>query len=89
VDEQELGQAILSLLEVGQMSAARQLQQKLAPTHVPIELLLVETALVIAEISTSTVLGRLTPSVIPTIVAEHLQSLSLVDDITSASPLEV
>ena len=89
VGEQQLGQAVLSLLEVGQMSAARQLQQKLAPTNVPIELLLVETALVIAELSTPTVKGCITPTMIPSLVVEHLLSSSLVDEIASASPLEV
>jgi len=47
----ELERAVLSLLEVGQIAAAKQLQHKLSPTHVPSELLLIEEALKVAEIS--------------------------------------
>lgn len=89
IGEQELERAVLSLLEVGQVSAARQLQQKLAPIHVPIELILVETALIVAMLSTPTVKGCIAPSTIHPSVIEHLLSSNLVDDISSATPLEV
>lgn len=89
VGEQELERAVLSLLEVGQVSAARQLQQKSAPVHLPIELLLVEAALNVAMLSTPTVKGCITPSSLHPSVIEHLLSSSLVDDISSATPFEV
>ncbi|KAF5727677.1 hypothetical protein HS088_TW22G01373 [Tripterygium wilfordii] len=48
----ELERAILSLLEFGQITAARQLQQKLSPAHVPSEFMLVDVALKLAVLST-------------------------------------
>ncbi|MCO5599510.1 hypothetical protein L7F22_053616 [Adiantum nelumboides] len=89
VGEQELERAVLSLLEVGQVSAARQLQQKLAPVHIPLELLLVETALNVARSSTSSVEGCVDPSSLHPSVHEHLISLSLINEFSSATPFEV
>ncbi|KAL4575265.1 hypothetical protein LXL04_022107 [Taraxacum kok-saghyz] len=48
----ELERAVLSLLEFGQISAARQLQHKLSPLHFPSEFVLVDAALKLAEMST-------------------------------------
>ncbi|KAJ4966442.1 hypothetical protein NE237_018291 [Protea cynaroides] len=48
----ELERAVLSLLEFGQITAAKQLQHKLAPAHVPSEFVLVDAALKLAAIST-------------------------------------
>lgn len=48
----ELERAVLSLLEFGQITAARQLQHKLSPSHFPSEFVLVDAALKLAEIST-------------------------------------
>lgn len=51
VGPEELETAILSLLEFGQVTAARQLQQKLSPDHIPFELVVSDTALKLAAIS--------------------------------------
>lgn len=48
----ELERAVLSLLEFGQITAARQLQHKLSPSHFPSEFTLVDAALKLAAIST-------------------------------------
>ncbi|CAH1417368.1 unnamed protein product [Lactuca virosa] len=48
----ELERAVLSLLEFGQITAARQLQHKLSPSHFPSEFVIVDAALKLAEIST-------------------------------------
>ncbi|KAL8160713.1 hypothetical protein V2J09_002250 [Rumex salicifolius] len=48
----ELERAVLSLLEFGQISAAKQLQHKLSPTNVPLEFKFVDAALKLAELST-------------------------------------
>ncbi|XP_023518582.1 uncharacterized protein LOC111782046 isoform X2 [Cucurbita pepo subsp. pepo] len=49
----EVERAILSLLEFGQITAAKQLQQKLSPEQVPSEFLLVDASFKLAAISTS------------------------------------
>ncbi|XP_056696690.1 uncharacterized protein [Spinacia oleracea] len=48
----ELETAVLSLLEFGQITAAKQLQHKLSSGHVPVELTIVDAALKFAELST-------------------------------------
>ncbi|GAB4847712.1 hypothetical protein Ancab_026774 [Ancistrocladus abbreviatus] len=48
----ELERAVLSLLEFGQITAAKQLQHKLSPGHVPFEFKIVDAALKLAELST-------------------------------------
>lgn len=48
----ELERAVLSLLEFGQISAAKQLQHKLSPRNVPLEFKFVDAALKLAELST-------------------------------------
>lgn len=48
----ELERAVLSLLEFGQIAAAKQLQHKLSPVKVPSEILLVDSALKLAAMST-------------------------------------
>ncbi|KAK8673759.1 hypothetical protein V6N13_112074 [Hibiscus sabdariffa] len=50
----ELERAVLSLLEFGQISAAKQLQQKLSPGQMPSEVILVDAALKLAAMSTPT-----------------------------------
>lgn len=50
----ELERAVLSLLEFGQLTAAKQLQHKLSPTHIPPEFVLVNASLKLASISTPT-----------------------------------
>ncbi|KAL5555832.1 hypothetical protein UlMin_038068 [Ulmus minor] len=48
----ELERAVLSLLEFGQIAAAKQLHNKLSPAQIPSEFILVDTALKLAAIST-------------------------------------
>lgn len=48
----EVDRAVLSLLEFGQITAAKQLQQKLSPGEVPSEFLLVDASFKLAAIST-------------------------------------
>jgi spatacsin len=48
----ELERAVLSLLEFGQITAAKQLQHKLSPAQVPSEFVLVDAALKLAATST-------------------------------------
>ncbi|KAK8653527.1 hypothetical protein V6N13_127522 [Hibiscus sabdariffa] len=50
----ELKRAVLSLLEFGQISAAKQLQQKLSPGQIPSEFILVDAGLRLAAMSTPT-----------------------------------
>lgn len=48
----ELERAVLSLLEFGQITAARQLQHKLSPGQIPYEFVVLDAALKLAAIST-------------------------------------
>ncbi|GAB2283200.1 hypothetical protein Dimus_017727 [Dionaea muscipula] len=48
----ELERAVLSLLDFGQIAAAKQLQHKLSPGNVPPEFIIVDAALKLAELST-------------------------------------
>ncbi|CAK9198622.1 unnamed protein product [Sphagnum troendelagicum] len=89
VGEGEVESAVLALLEVGQVTAAKQLQQKLAPTHVPLELLLVETAHRIAMLSQPTTKGAVVPAFLHPSVLESLASTNLLDDFGSATPMQV
>ncbi|GLJ32063.1 hypothetical protein SUGI_0645700 [Cryptomeria japonica] len=85
----ELERSVLALLEVGQIAAAKQLQQKLSPTHVPSELLLVEEALKVAEISNPNIQGSISLSMAEPSAFALLQSLNLIEDINIATPLQV
>ncbi|KAG0476489.1 hypothetical protein HPP92_013330 [Vanilla planifolia] len=49
----DMERAVLSLLEFGQLTAAKQLQHKLSPEHVPSELAVVDAALKVAALSSS------------------------------------
>ncbi|KAL3688215.1 hypothetical protein R1sor_014524 [Riccia sorocarpa] len=89
VGEREVERAVLALLEVGQVSAAKQLQQKLSPGHVPLELSLIEAALQVAALSTPTKKGAVTTSVIPPTIVEYLQAEKLLEDLASVTPMEV
>lgn len=89
VGEREVERAVLALLEVGQVSAAKQLQQKLSPGHVPLELSLVEAALQVATLSPPTTKGSVTTNVIPSTIVEYLQSEKLLDDLASVTPMQV
>lgn len=89
VGEGEVERAVLALVEVGQVTAARQLQQKLAPGHVPLELLLVEGAQKIATLSLPTAKGSVVPAFLHPTVVECLRSMNLFESFSSVTPMQV
>ncbi|XP_006643839.2 uncharacterized protein LOC102717287 isoform X2 [Oryza brachyantha] len=68
----DMEKAVLSLLEFGQITAAKQLQQKLSPSYVPEELVLVDVALRIANNSSN---GEISLSCFDSEALPTLQSL--------------
>ncbi|KAG0619567.1 hypothetical protein M758_4G148600 [Ceratodon purpureus] len=89
VGEGEVESAVLALVEVGQVTAARQLQQKLAPSHVPLELLLVEAAQKIATLSMPTAKGAVVPAFLHPTVVECLRSGDLLESFATVTPMQV
>lgn len=89
VGEGEVERAVLALVEVGQVPAARQLQLKLAPTHVPLELLLVEAAQKIATLSMPTAKWSAVPAFLHPTVVECLLSTKFFDNYASVTPMQV
>lgn len=89
VGEGEVEGAVLALVEVGQVIAARQLQQKLSPAHIPVELLLVEAAQKVAILSTPMVKGSVPPGFFLPAVEECLQSTDLPANLASVTPMQV
>lgn len=73
----EMERAVLSLLEFGQITAAKQLQQKLSPEHVPLEFALIDAALKLAVLSSSHDSGELSESVLDPDVLSVIQSVNL------------
>ena len=89
VGEGEVESAVLALVEVGQVTAARQLQQKLAPAHVPLELLIVEAAQKIATLSMPTAKGAVVPAFLHPTVVECLRSTEHFESFASVTPMQV
>ena len=89
VGEGEVERAVLALVEVGQVPAAKQLQQKLAPAHVPLELLLVDAAQRIAMLSVPGAKGSIVPAFLHPAVLECLRSTDLPDDFSLVTPMQV
>lgn len=83
----ELERAVLSLLEFGQISAAKQLQHKLSPGHIPSEFRFVDAALQLAAISTPCVPVSL--STVDEEVLSIIQLHKIVTDQHSIYPLQV
>ncbi|XP_076902084.1 uncharacterized protein LOC143556706 isoform X1 [Bidens hawaiensis] len=83
----ELERAVLSLLEFGQISAARQLQHKLSPSHVPSEFTLVDAALKLAAISTPS--SKVAISVLDDEVRSVIQTHNLPTDHHFVDPMQV
>lgn len=83
----ELETAILSLLEFGQVTAARQLQQKLSPDHIPSELVVSDAALKLAAISTPNT--KVPVSMLDDEVRSVLKLHSLLNDHRVIEPLQV
>ncbi|XP_027367445.1 uncharacterized protein LOC113873502 isoform X2 [Abrus precatorius] len=83
----ELERAVLSLLEFGQIAAAKQLQYKFSPGQIPSEFRLVDAALKLAAMSTP-------PSVISVSVLDEevclvMQSYDILNDKGHVDPLQV
>ncbi|KAI7730053.1 hypothetical protein M8C21_020004 [Ambrosia artemisiifolia] len=83
----ELERAVLSLLEFGQISAARQLQHKLSPSHFPSEFTLVDAALKLAAISTPS--NKVAISILDDEVRSVIQSHNLPTDHQFVDPMQV
>ncbi|KAG8053146.1 hypothetical protein GUJ93_ZPchr0001g29494 [Zizania palustris] len=83
----DMEKAVLSLLEFGQITAAKQLQQKLSPSYVPEELVLVDVALRVANNSCN---GEISLSCFdPEALSILNQSLGIASSSNMADPLEV
>lgn len=83
----ELERAVLSLLEFGQIAAAKQLQHKLSPAHVPSEFVIVDVALKLAAISTPN--REVSISMLDEEVRSVIQSYNIVTDQNFIYPLQV
>ncbi|KDP35278.1 hypothetical protein JCGZ_09437 [Jatropha curcas] len=83
----ELERAVLSLLEFGQIAAAKQLQHKLSPESTPSEFVLVDAALKLAAISTPC--SKVSPSELDEEVHSVVQAYNIFTDQHLVDPLEV
>lgn len=82
----DMEKAVLSLLEFGQITAAKQLQQKLSPSYIPEELVLVDVALRIANNSSN---GEISLSCFDTEALSILQSLGVTHGSDTIDPSQV
>ena len=83
----ELERAVLSLLEFGQITAARQLQHKLSPGHMPSEFILVDAALKLASLSTPSC--EVPISMLDEDLRSVIQSYRILPDYHLVNPLQV
>ncbi|KAL3818833.1 hypothetical protein ACJIZ3_004738 [Penstemon smallii] len=83
----ELERAVLSLLDFGQTTAARQLQNKLSPENTPSEFLLVDASLKLAALSTPS--NKVSTSMLDDQVSSVIRSYNLLTDQRVIDPLEV
>ncbi|XVF61790.1 hypothetical protein PTKIN_Ptkin08bG0158700 [Pterospermum kingtungense] len=83
----ELERAVLSLLEFGQITAAKQLQQKLSPGQMPSEFVLVDTALKLASMSTPT--SKVPIGMLDEELLSVTQSYNILTDQYVIDPLQV
>lgn len=83
----ELERAVLSLLEFGQIAAAKQLQYKFSPGQIPSEFRLVDAALKLAAMSTPP--SNVSVSMIDEEVRSVMQSYGIVNDKVYVDPLQV
>ncbi|KAH6833706.1 spatacsin carboxy-terminus protein [Perilla frutescens var. hirtella] len=83
----ELERAVLSLLEFGQITAARQLQNKLAPDNMPSEFFLVDAALKLAALSTPS--NKVSMSMLDNDVLSVILSYNLLAEQRVIDPLQV
>ncbi|CAA6664133.1 unnamed protein product [Spirodela intermedia] len=73
----ELEMAVLSLLEFGQVTAARQLQQKLSPASPPSELIIIDAALKIASILSPSTSGKISVSALDPELSSVIESYDI------------
>ncbi|KAJ4828081.1 hypothetical protein Tsubulata_018948, partial [Turnera subulata] len=83
----ELERAVLSLLEFGQISAAKQLQQKLSPSHNPPEFMLVDAALKLAALSTPG--GKVSKSILDEVVHPAVETCDASTEQHLVEPVQV
>ncbi|KAA8530957.1 hypothetical protein F0562_005676 [Nyssa sinensis] len=83
----ELERAVLSLLEFGQITAAKQLQHKLSPAHIPSEFVLVNAALKLADISTPS--SEVSISLLHEEVRSIIESYNILTNDHLVNPLQV
>ncbi|KAJ7945315.1 Spatacsin [Quillaja saponaria] len=83
----ELERAVLSLLEFGQITAAKQLQYKLSPGHIPSEFRLVDAALKLAAVSTPP--SKVSISMLDEGVLSVMQSYNLLAYLHQVDPIQV
>ncbi|KAF3534393.1 hypothetical protein DY000_02036196 [Brassica cretica] len=87
VEPAELERAVLSLLEFGQVTAAKQLQLKLAPESLPSELIILDTVMKLAMLSTPC--SQVPLSMLDDEVRSIIQSQNLKIDQPVIDPLQV
>ncbi|KAK4767669.1 hypothetical protein SAY86_015419 [Trapa natans] len=87
VGAEELERAVLSLLEFGQISAAKQLQYKLSPDVAPSELFIVNAALKLAAVSTPCT--EISMSVLDDEVCSVIQSYNISIDKHLIDPIQI
>ncbi|KAG7539862.1 Spatacsin C-terminal domain [Arabidopsis thaliana x Arabidopsis arenosa] len=87
IEPAELERAVLSLLEFGQVTAAKQLQLKLAPGNLPSELIILEAVMKLAMLSTPC--SQVPLSMLDDEVRSVIQSQSLRIDQPMIEPLQV
>ncbi|KAK7358900.1 hypothetical protein VNO77_00841 [Canavalia gladiata] len=83
----ELERAVLSLLEFGQIAAAKQLQYKFSPGKIPSEFRLVDAALNLAAMSTPP--SNVSVSMLDEEVCSVMQSYGILNDKHHVDPLQV
>ncbi|KAI3930736.1 hypothetical protein MKX01_037182, partial [Papaver californicum] len=88
VGPEELERAVLSLLEFGQVAAAKQLQHKLSPSHVPAEFLVVDAAIKVATVSTPSC-SEVSVSRLDAEVLSLVKSYNILEDNSIFDPLQV
>ncbi|XP_024004647.1 uncharacterized protein LOC18029040 isoform X2 [Eutrema salsugineum] len=87
IEPAELERAVLSLLEFGQVTAAKQLQLKLAPGNLPSELIILDAVMKLAMLSTPR--SQVPLSMLEDEVRSVIQSHSLKMDQHMIEPLQV
>lgn len=87
IEPAELERAVLSLLEFGQVTAAKQLQLKLAPDSLPSELIILDSVMKLAMLSTPC--SQVPLSMLDDEVRSIIQSQNLKIDQPVIDPLQV